>query len=126
MKTFGQIVTLSFIAICCISCAGSPARTGWVASSNKAAMVNVKPDQTPEDVITIMGQPEKTELYRGNNDEPILVYLYITEGKDAYTRKWSEANYTPFVFVENKLRGWGWSFFNGTAKKYEFIIKDLY
>ena len=73
-----------------------------------------------------MGQPNKTELYRGKKDEPILVYLYITEGKDTFTRKWSEANYTPFVFVDQRLKGWGWSFFNSTAQKYEFIIKELY
>jgi hypothetical protein len=108
------------------SCAGSPAQTGWIASKHREAMIDVQPDQSAQDVIKIMGKPDKTELYRGKNDQPILIYLYITEGKDTYSRKWSEANYTPFVFIENKLHGWGWNFLNGTAQKYEFTIKDLY
>lgn len=126
MKSKTQSLLALFLGLLLTSCAGSPARTGWIAAQHREAMVHVQPDQSPQQVIEIMGQPDKTELYRGKNDEPILVYLYITEGKDTYTRKWSEANYTPFVFVDNKLKGWGWSFFNGTAKKYEFIIKDLY
>ncbi len=90
-------------------------------------MVRIQPDQSPQDVILIMGEPDKTELYRGKNDEPILVYLYITVAKNLFSREeWSKANYTPFVFVDYKLKGWGWFFFNDTAQKYEFIIKDLY
>ena len=119
------LITVALIAILS-ACAGSPVRTGWIASQHRSAMVRVQPDQTPQEVVLIMGQPDKTELYRGRNDEPILVYLYITEGKDTYSRKWSEANYTPFVFLDQRLKGWGWSFFNGAAQKYEFIIKDLY
>lgn len=122
LRTISTVLLIAGLA----GCAGSPARTGWIALEHRSAMVRVQPDQTPQEVIEIMGQPDKTELYRGKNDEPILVYLYITEGKDTYSRRWSEANYTPFVFVEQKLKGWGWSFFNGTAQKYEFIIKDLY
>lgn len=81
---------------------------------------------TVEEVVNLMGQPDKTEMYRGKQGEQILVYLYITEGKDVDTRRWTEANYTPLVFVNNRLDGWGWNYFNGTAKKYEFTIKNLY
>lgn len=81
---------------------------------------------TPEEVIKLMGQPDKTEMYRGKNKEAILIYQYITTGKDLVTRKWSEANYTPLVFENNKLAGWGWSYLNTTSQKYEFTIKNLY
>jgi hypothetical protein len=126
MKLLIELLCLVLLAVILTSCAGSPARTSWIASSHRASMVRIQPDQSPQDVVKIMGEPDKTELYRGKNDEPILVYLYITEGKDTFSRKWSEVNYTPFVFENNKLKGWGWSFLNGTAKKYEFTIKNLY
>ena len=91
---FGLLTPLMIVLFA--SCAGSPVRTQRIASRHRAAMVRVQPDESPQYVVDIMGQPDKTELYRGKNDEPILVYLYITEGKGTLTRKWSEANYTPF------------------------------
>lgn len=121
------IQILLFVAIAlAYGCAGSPYRTQASAEQHKKAMVNLQPDMSPSQVQNLMGPPDKTELYRGKNEKPILIYLYITEGKDTYTRKWSEANYTPLVFVDQKLMGWGWNYLNGTAKKYEFVIKDLY
>jgi hypothetical protein len=105
-------------------CAGSPVRTGWRASENRQAMVRVRPDMTVDEVSEIMGLPDKTELYRGRSDEAILVYLYITEGKDIYTRRWNESNYTPFVFVNDRLHAWGWPNLEAAAQKYEFVIKE--
>ena len=109
-----------------VGCVGSPMRTSFLAGRHTKAMIKLQPDMTPEEVIKLMGNPDKTEMYRGKGGEPILVYLYITTPRDAFTRQWSEANYTPLVFENNKLAGWGWNYFNGTAQKYEFIIKDLY
>jgi hypothetical protein len=106
-----------------LGCAGSPVRTGWQASHHTEAMVRVKPDMTATEVVKIMGNPDKTELYRGKNDEVILVYLYITEGRDIFTREWNESNYTPFVFVNDRLYGWGWPNLEATAQRYEFVIK---
>ena len=120
-----QIFLLVVIALS-YGCAGSPYQTQAIAEQHKEAMVNLQPDISPSQVQNLMGPPDKTELHRGKNDEPILIYLYITEGKDLYSRKWSEANYTPVVFVDQKLMGWGWGYLNRTAKQYEFIIKDLY
>jgi uncharacterized protein DUF3192 len=113
-------VTLSFLA----GCAGSPIQTGMRAEENKEAMVNVRPDMSIDEVTKIMGPPDKTEAYRGKNNEAILVYLYITEPRDIYNRTWNESNYTPFVFVGNRLSGWGWPNLEATAQRYEFVIKQ--
>ena len=121
-----SIAALLLVFSLIFGCAGSPYRTQAAADQNKKAMVSLQPDMLPNEVIELMGPPEKTELYRGANDEPILIYMYITEGKDSKTRKWNEANYTPLVFVEQKLMGWGWNYLNGSAQKYEFVIKDLH
>lgn len=124
-----RIIGLVIIVIICaslIGCAGSPVRTHWQATRHTSGMLKLQPGMNAEEVIELMGTPEKTEMYRGKNEEAFLVYLYITEGKDSYSRRWSEANYTPVVFKDGKLDGWGWSYLNNSAKKYEFIVKDLY
>ena len=94
------------------------------ASENRQAMVRVRPDMTVDEVSKIMGTPYRTELYRGKNNEAILVYLYITEFKDIDIRRWNESNYTPFVFVNDRLHGWGWPNLEAAAQRYEFIIKE--
>jgi len=104
-------------------CAGSTMMTQMEVTRHTRAMINLKIDMTPEKVIEVMGNPNKTEMYRGKNSELILVYLYITEYP---SWKRTEANYTPLIFENNKLAGWGWNYLNGTAQKYEFIVKDLY
>lgn len=71
-----------------------------------------------------MGSPDKTEMYRGKNNEAILSYLYITEGKDLTGRRWNESNYTPLIFVNGRLIGWGWNALDTEAKRLEFIIKE--
>ena len=115
-------ICLLVLVVMVSGCAGSPLQRSRLAKKHTKAMVKLKPDMSPERVIKLMGNPDKTEMYRGINGEPILVYLYIT----MYSSKWSEANYTPLVFEDNKLVGWGWNYLYGTADRYEFIIKDLY
>jgi outer membrane protein assembly factor BamE (lipoprotein component of BamABCDE complex) len=119
-----KVLFLSIFTLFLAGCEGSPVQTGLAASKNKRAMVNVQPDMTVDEVSKIMGSPHKTEFYRGKNNEEVLVYFYITEGMDMYTRKWDERNLTPFVFVNKRLHGWGWPNLESAAQKYEFIIKE--
>ena len=125
MKIWIAMLTL-VVGLCLSGCAGSPIRTQWQADAHNRSMIKLQPGMTVEEVTKIMGNPDKTEMYRGKNGEAILVYLYITEGMDSFSRRWTEANYTPVVFENNKLAGWGWNYFNGTAQKYEFTVKNLY
>lgn len=115
---------LVILALSIAGCAGSPAQTGWRASENKQNMIGLKPDMTTDQVVKLMGPPDKTEMYRGKNNDSILTYLYITEGMDTYSRRWNETNYTPLIFVNDRLSGWGWSQLDTAAKRYEFIIKE--
>ena len=118
------ICLLLACSVLLVGCAGSPIQTGWRASENKKAMVNARPDTSIDEVSRIMGTPDKSELYRAKTSEAILVYLYITEGRDTYTRQWNESNYTPFVFIDGRLQGWGWPNLEATAQRYEFVIKE--
>lgn len=112
------------VALFLAGCAGSPAQTGWRAAENKKNMIGLKPDMTTEQVVKLMGPPDKTEMYRGKNNDSILTYLYITEGMDTYSRRWNETNYTPLIFVNDRLSGWGWNQLDTASKRYEFVIKE--
>jgi hypothetical protein len=35
----------------------------------------------------------------------------------------NESNYSPLIFVNGKLSGWGWGQLSTTASRYEFIVK---
>lgn len=79
---------------------------------------------TMDEVVHVMALPGKTELHRGKNSEAIIVYLYVTEGKDSSNRRLNESNYMPFVFLNYRLYGWGWQNLEAAAQKFEFIITD--
>jgi uncharacterized protein DUF3192 len=122
-----RLMSVPLTALCLavlVGCAGSPIQTSRRATENRKAMINVRPDMSVEEVMRVMGPPDKTELWRGKNEEAVLLYLYITEGKDIVTRQWNESNYTPFVFVSNRLHSWGWDQFQSLAQRYELVIKN--
>lgn len=120
MKNFGVIALLVALA----GCAGSPAQTGMRASDVKKNMATVTPDMTLEQFNKVMGPPDKTEVFRGKNNEVIMANIYMTEGLSMRDSDYvGDKNYTPFVFVDSKLMGWGWAMMNSMAQRYEFIFK---
>ena len=124
ISSFFRWLCFVAVVVALVGCSGSPYKTGKRASENKQNMISLKPDMTIEQVVELMGSPDKTEMYRGKNNEAILNYLYITEGKDSESRRWNESNYTPLIFVNDRLSGWGWNALNSEAKRFEFIIKE--
>ena len=108
------------ISVGVVGCAGSPSR---LEADNTKNMQGLKPDMTTEQATNLMGPPNKTEMYRGKNGEVVLTYLYLTNGMGYVTNPENETNYTPLIFVNDRLSGWGWSQLDTAAKRYEFIIK---
>jgi len=105
-------------------CADSPAKPGARAHENKQHMVGLKPDMTTAQVTKVMGPPDKIVTHQGKNNEAIHTYLYITEYIETYTsRGWDQNNYTPFIFVNDRLSGWGWNQLDSAARRYEFDIR---
>lgn len=117
-------VTLMLVATTStlVGCAGSPAQTASRAAENKKNMIGLKPDMTMDQVQKLMGAPDKTEMFRGKQGEAVMTYLYMTEGSAGYAVK--ESNYTPLIFINDKLNGWGWNQLDTAAKRYEFIVKE--
>jgi hypothetical protein len=53
---------------------------------------------------------------------------FVAEGVnvDEYTnRGWNKDNFTPLIFVDDRLSGWGWSQLNAAAQRYEFVIRPF-
>lgn len=123
---FLRWLCLVAVAVSLASCADSPSNPGIRAYENNKKLVDLKPDSTTEEVTTLMGSPDKIETYRGKNNEAILSYWYITKGLDEYTsRGWSKDNFTPFIFVDDRLSGWGWNQLDTVAQRYKFVIRPF-
>jgi hypothetical protein len=89
-------------------------------------MVHLKLDMSTEQVAKLMGPPDKIETYRSKNNEAILTYWYLTKGLDEYTnRGLDKDNFTPFIFVDDRLSGWGWNQLDTAVQRYEFVIRPF-
>ena len=112
-----------FIAIIfVVGCQGSPFQMQWEAESNRNSIVKLSPGQTKDNVLKTMGRPRKTELYP-SEEENLELWFYLTEAATGYGRGVVETNYTPLVFENNKLIGWGNSYLDENIKKYELRIR---
>ena len=111
------------IAICFFAgCLGSPMQTQWEAEKNRKAMISLSTGMTKNDVLEKMGKPRKTELYISKGDD-IEYWFYLTEGATSHNRRMIETNYTPLVFVNDELIGWGSRYLDEHIKKYELRIR---
>ncbi len=115
---------LMTVAVALVGCADSRAKPDVRADENKEKMVGLKPEMTTEQVTNLMGPPDQIDRYRGKNNQAILIYLYITNHIETYTtRGWDKNNYTPFIFLNDRLIASGWHQLNLTAQRYEFVIR---
>lgn len=112
------LISIIFIA----GCPGSPIQTESEANKNRKAMIGLIPGVTKNDVLEIMGEPRKTEFYisKGVNLE---FWFYLTEGTTSRDRRMIETNFTPLVFENGKLIGWGNRHLDEHIEKYELRIR---
>ncbi len=118
-----RLLCLIAVALALAGCADSPAKLGTRAYENKKKMVDLKPDMTTEQVRNLMGSPDKMVMQRGKNNEAVLIYLYITQYVDTYSRGYDKNNYTPVIFVHDRLSGWGWNYLDRAAERYELDLR---
>lgn len=111
------IITLVLVA----GCEGSPIRTQPEARKNRKAMISLSPGITKNDVLEIMGNPRKTELYNSKENN-IEFWFYLIEGATIH-KGITEVNYTPLVFENGRLIGWGSRYVDEHIKKYELRIR---
>ena len=130
MKIYSKLL-LSFIFIYFISCAGSPLKTSKDAEGNTINMMDVKIGMTKEEVLKILDDPYKTET-KEKGKTTYDIWFYVTKGKELGQTRLINDNFTPFIFENNKIIGWGWKyyryFFNvdNVKEKYEYEKSQKY
>ena len=112
------LISIIFIA----GCAGSPIQTQSEAKKNRKAMISLSPGVTKNEVLEMMGQPRKTEFYTSEGDS-IELWFYLTEGTTIHNKRIIETNFTPLVFEDERLIGWGSRYLDEHIKKYELRIR---
>jgi len=118
---------VKFIALALIflSCVGSPVhRTRTYKKLQKEISINnenimkLKIAMSKEQVLQIMGKPERTEGYQWGS-----AWLYRTAMTSGIYGT-SDSDFTPIIFDENdNLIGWGRNFFTEQIKRYDIKIK---
>ena len=105
-----------------------------IRSINRSRLINLSPGISKPVALSIMGtetmhgelglvinNPYRTEFYKaqGRNIEILYYYTEMKLGDNCIT----DDELTPLVFVDGKLDGWGWSYWQDMIKKYEIRIR---
>ena len=97
-------VFVLFLLFFVVACAGSPMRTGIEAEQNRGNLFKLNVGQTKDQVLAVMGQPYKTEMYVPDG-KPVEFWLYLTEGKSINDLRLTDSNFTPLAFENGILKG---------------------
>ena len=86
------------------------------ASGNKDNLQKIELGMNRNQVKGIMGTPNKTEALSSTEGKNVLVWYYLTEGRGAF-RNPDDWNYTPMVFENDILTGWGYTHLDWIRKQ---------
>ena len=85
------------------------------AERNRTGCCGLEINMSPEQVVDKLGQPDRTEAYLVNG-EPVLYLFYqtrdLTLSERELGRGLAQADYTPLLFRDGKLNGWGSCLYN--------------
>jgi len=95
-----------FLLLLLISCSGSPLATGQISEQNRIDLMQLKVGMSTLDVQRIMGTPYKVENKEVENIN-YQIWYYITKATFLGQSELLDENFTPVIFQDNKLMGWG-------------------
>jgi hypothetical protein len=117
------ILTLA-LSVLLVACAGSPFRTRIEAEQNRENLFKLNVGLTKDQVLAVMGQPYKTEMYV-TDGKPVEFWLYLTEGKSIDDLRLTDSNFTPLAFENGILKGWGRNYYDTVLRiKKEITIEQ--
>ncbi|MFC1699488.1 hypothetical protein ACFL1I_05975 [Candidatus Omnitrophota bacterium] len=94
------------LAVFVSGCASNPKLSASALHTDFDSFFRLRPNMSPDEVLQLFGDPER----------PIEIYFYYNKEEGGLFSRLSKKNYTPLVFVDNKLAGWGWNYLNGAAQ----------
>jgi len=123
-----RVALVLVVSIFFAACVGSPYRiakdaqiTRIKAEHNRENLIKLNIGQTKDQVLLIMGQPYKTEMYL-DNGKTLEFWLYLTEGVSAHSPKgFTDSNFTPLAFESGILKGWGRNYYDNQLR----VKKDI-
>ena len=100
-----------------------------VTLENNARIMTLQPGMTPEQVIEHIGpssnfripNPFRSEMYPAGDDIFRAFFFYSGTG---LVPSIPDSDLTPVVFKNESLEGWGWSYWESTAKQYNISIRN--
>jgi hypothetical protein len=141
LKELGRIINIRnrkfvwtislFLSIVLISGCG----LSLIRSYNRNSLMKLSPKMTKKEVLDVMGtttiptldgiitNPYRSETVRTKNGSFVEILFYYTDIKKS-DGAITDDELTPIVFVDGKVTGWGWSFLNQSAERYEFTIRN--
>jgi predicted small secreted protein len=100
-----------------------------VTLQNNARIMTLQRGMTPEQVIEHIGpssnsripNPFRSEMYPAGDDIFRAFFFYSGTG---LVPSIPDSDLTPVVFKNESLDGWGWSYWESTAKQYNIRIRN--
>lgn len=131
------VMGLMAVSIVLSGCAN---KTDTLMRVNNARIMNLQRGMTPEQAINHIGpsgdestpNPFKSELYPAGNVIFRILYFYSQRqrveprifGVEVLNGIITDDELMPVVFKDDKLDGWGWNYWEDTAKKYEIVVRN--
>ena len=101
-----------------------------VTLQNNARIMTLQRGMTPEQVIEHIGpsnnsrvpNPFRSEMYSAGDDIFTAFFFYSGTG---FVPSIPASDLMPVVFKNESLDGWGWSYWESTAKQYNISIRSI-
>jgi len=98
------VATLIMFASGTFGCQEFP--DGWQSASYTKALMKVQVGMNRDEVIALMGQPQKREAY-GKTE--FLIYRTDYRGTN------DDGNFTPIAIVDGRVAGWGRNYYDNAV-----------
>ena len=98
-----------------------------ISRQNNAMIMTLQPGMTPEQVVEHIGpssnsrvpNPVRSEVYPAGDDTFRAFFFYTGTG---YVASILDSDLMPVVFKNERLDGWGWSYWKSTVTQYNIRI----
>ena len=98
-----------------------------ISRQNNTKIMTLQPGMTPEQVVEHIGpssnsrvpNPVRSEVYPAGDDTFRAFFFYTGTG---YVYSIVDSDLMPVVFKNERLDGWGWSYWNSTVTQYNIRI----
>jgi len=119
MKIHASILMVAIV----LFFAGCVSKTRWEVASAQQNLMRLQVGMSMPQVIAIMGTPYSREVIPDRNGDPEFLQYQTKFAGDAVIFTPTDAHLTPFMFVDDRLVGWGRNFYDRTIR-HEITVRQ--